>query len=285
MNYLRHFLLPQHTNNQRARLLHHDIILGIALFFFVATFLLSAISVSHPNILGATINISVQELLNDTNQMRLQNGLPPLVYNTQLANAASAKAQNMFQYNYWAHVNPNTGQTPWVFIQNSGYAYTWAGENLARGYMNAHDAVAAWMASPSHRANVLSSHYQDVGFSVQEGTLTGEKNTVLIVEEFGGKGTVPFAGDSKVTSEIPALAQASEQQYGSVTNSPVVDRFTFAKSITQFLLFLFIIIFILDLFLIERKRIKRLVGHNLDHILFLLAILLFIIFMSTGAIQ
>lgn len=289
MNYLRHFFLPQHTNNQRARLLHHDIILSFAFLFFLATIILSSVKSTRPDVLGSSVNVSIQELLLYTNQMRQQNGVQPLTYNAQLATAAYAKGQDMFRHNYWAHVDPVTGATPWVFIQGAGYAYTWAGENLARGFTNAHDAVAAWMASPSHRANILSSHYQEVGFAVEEGSLTGERDTVLIVEMFGGKGAIPLPSKSNITSEIPVPivpAQAASQlQNITVTKIPIIDRFTFAKSITQLLLLLFILIFILDLLLIERKKISRLVGHNLDHILFLFATLLFIIFLSTGAIQ
>lgn len=288
MNYLRHFFLPHHTNNQRARLLHHDIVLIIAAFFFLATFILSGFKDLRPDILGTAVNISVQDLLLLTNEVRQHNNLPPLQYNSELANAAYAKGQNMFQYNYWAHFNPITGQSPWDFIQKAGYQYTSAGENLARGFSNAQDAMNAWMASSSHRANILSPFYSDVGFAVEEGTLTGEANTILIVEEFGGQGSIPLHNRPKTVSEINVgaiPAQAAQKQTSSFTTTTVIDRFSFAKSVTQFLLLLFIVIFILDLVLIERKRITRLVGHNLDHIMFLLAVLLFIIFMSTGAIQ
>lgn len=289
MNYFRHFFLPHHTNNQRARLLHHDIVLVFASIFFLATFFLSGITSQRPDILGITFNISIQDLLLLTNTVRQQNNLLPLTYNAQLASAAYAKGQNMFTYNYWAHINPTTGQTPWVFIQNAGYQYTYAGENLARGFTTAQDAMTAWLASPTHRANILSPNYQEVGFAVEEGVLTGEKDTVLIVEEFGGKGTVPLKKTAKPVSGLPqpvVLAQASmQQQNSSFATNPIIDRYSFAKNIAQYLLLLFIIIFILDIILIEKKRITRIVGHNLDHILFLFGVLLFIIFMSTGAIQ
>lgn len=38
-----------------------------------------------------------------------------------------------------------------------------ASENLARGYTTADATVAAWMASPGHRANVLDSTLRSVG--------------------------------------------------------------------------------------------------------------------------
>src|SRR3990172_3890597 len=95
----------------------------------------------------------------------------------------SKKAQDMLDYGYWAHNSP-TGKSPWVFIRSSGYNYVYAGENLARGFATADSVMKAWMASPDHRANVLSANYEDVGFAVKLGKLNGEE-TVLIVEELG----------------------------------------------------------------------------------------------------
>ena len=89
----------------------------------------------------------------------------------------------MFAKNYWAHVSPD-GTTPWVFIKSAGYSYVYAGENLARGYNTSQDVVTAWMASPEHKQNMLSSNYQNVGFAIVTGNLTGE-DTVLVVEMFG----------------------------------------------------------------------------------------------------
>lgn len=289
--FLHHLFLPHHTNNHRAKLLHHSSILTLAILLFVANVLLTQVKNAYPNVLGSAINISVQDLLSLTNTERQKLGLPALSYNDQLAVAARAKAANMFADNYWAHINPKTGQTPWVFIQAAGYQYTYAGENLARGFTNTQDVINAWMASPTHRANVVSRNYQDVGFAIQQGNLTGETDTTLVVEEFGGKAIAPLSNAQAAPAAVPQVAKSvlaegndKQVQYQSVTTSPVVDRFAFAKNITQFLLLLFIVIFILDFILIERKKIVRIVGHNLDHILFLTAVLLIIGFLGAGSL-
>lgn len=288
---LRHLFLPHHTNNQRAKVLHSTSIFLTALLIFAASFALSSFKNSNPSILGVSVNISSEDLLTLTNQERQKVDLVRLVYNNQLAVAAHNKAVDMFTDNYWAHISPTTGRTPWVFIQNAGYTYTYAGENLARGFTTSSDVINAWMASPTHRANVLSSNYQDVGFAIEQGTLTGEDNTVLIVEMFGGKLATPLEnakssppqqlGLRSVLAEGPKQIQSIAP---AITTSPVVDKLSMAKLITQFLLILFIVIFVLDIILIERKKISRLVGHNIDHVLFLTAILLFIIFISSGRI-
>lgn len=244
---------------------------------------------NFPDVLGSTVNISTQDLLLLTNQERQKNNLAPLINNDKLASAAYWKSQDMFTDDYWAHINPKNGKTPWVFIQQSGYKYTYAGENLARGFTNTQDIINAWMASPSHRANMLSPNYQEVGFTIQQGTLTGEKDTVLVVEMFGGTSIAPLSkgqgeGNSLPVGKVEAAGDGKNVQFPSFTKSPIVDRFSFAKNMTQFLLILFIVIFILDILLIERKKISRLVGHNLDHILFLFAILAFVVFLSSGSI-
>ncbi|MDE2025074.1 MAG: hypothetical protein KGJ07_01120 [Patescibacteria group bacterium] len=295
---LRHFFLPHRSNNHRPKLLHSDSIFVVALIILASAFGLSAVKTHYPNVLGLSVNISSEDLLLQTNIQRQQHGLTVLQLNDQLSSAACAKRDNMFNYNYWAHVNPSTGQTPWVFIQASGYKYTYAGENLARGFTTAPDAMNAWMASPSHRENILSPNYSDVGFCVGQGALTGESDTVLIVQMFGGRALAVVPDQS--TPLKPAVAEAAGNQNviptptpevavlqklnSEVTTSPVVDRFWFAKNMTQMLLVIFIIIFTLDLIIIERKQISRLVGHNLDHILFLTALLLFILYVSAGMI-
>lgn len=285
LGFLRHLFLPHHTNNQRARIIHHDSLFLVACILFAATLVFSGVKNTYPAVLGSTIDISSQQLLLLTNQARQQAGLSPLSYNAQLAQAASRKAADMFSHNYWAHIDPVTGATPWVFIHNQGYVYTYAGENLARGYPTAEDTMSAWMASPSHRENILSPNYQDIGFAITEGTLTGESNTILIVEMFGGKGSAPLPQTGKLPITTSVLAAGNNAiQNTLIIKNPMIDKVAFAKGITLFLLILFIIIFVLDFILIDRKKISRLVGHNLDHILFLIAILLFVMLVSSGSI-
>src|SRR5258706_1180735 len=137
--FLKHLFLPHKSNKHRAKILHHTSIFTIAAIIFAANFVLSQFKTNFPQILGAAINISTQDLLNLTNAERAKEGLSALTYNDKLATAARAKATDMFADDYWAHISPKTGKTPWVFIQDAGYTYTYAGENLARGFTSAQD--------------------------------------------------------------------------------------------------------------------------------------------------
>lgn len=40
------------------------------------------------------------------------------------------------------------------------------GENLAKNYATAEEAVAAWLASPTHKANIMSSQYSKTSIQI-----------------------------------------------------------------------------------------------------------------------
>ncbi len=274
---------------------------------------------NFPSVLGISANVSTDELLALTNQKRQENGLPPLSLNGQLGSAALNKANDMLSKNYWAHIAPD-GTTPWYFIKNSGYSYIYAGENLARGYNSASDVLNAWMASPTHRDNIMSSKYQNVGFAVVTGSLTGE-DTVLVVEMFGSSTsspvqvassetvqqitplpTIPIQTISTPTAEPTAqptivqkaeiVAQKSTPSAIAKSNTlasnsqikPLINAETFSSNIATVTIAIFIFVFTLDIFIIERRKIIRFVGHNFDHVLFLGLILAVIIFLVRGSI-
>jgi hypothetical protein len=119
---------------------------------------------SH-GVLGATTGITPSNLLSDTNAERQQSHELNLHLNSQLTQAAQAKAADMVSRNYWSHVTPD-GKQPWTFIDNTGYRYGSAGENLAYGFSSADATVRGWMNSAEHRANILDQDYSEVGFGV-----------------------------------------------------------------------------------------------------------------------
>jgi uncharacterized protein YkwD len=137
-----------------------------------------------PTSVNAQTTFSSTDIIYLTNQDRLSNNLPVLTENTDLDSAATAKAADMFKYQYWAHYNPSTGASPWSFIVANGFNYTYAGENLAEGFTDAASVETAWMNSQEHRDNILNAHYDDIGVSVTYGNLQGS-NTILVVEMFG----------------------------------------------------------------------------------------------------
>jgi len=128
-------------------------------------------------------SITPANIIQLTNQQRAAAGLNTLNTDSRLSAAAQAKANNMFQEQYWDHFGPN-GETPWMFISQAGYTYVYAGENLAKGFRTAEGVHEAWMASPTHKENIMSVNYKDIGVAVVDGVLEG-KETTLVVQMFG----------------------------------------------------------------------------------------------------
>jgi hypothetical protein len=225
VNTLRHWFVPHHSNNHRAKALHIDAMFVYAFAFVIFNLATRVISINHPDILGYATNIHVEQLLAETNVKRQAAGLSPLSLNNQLSQAAAGKASDMFGKNYWAHVSPD-GKTPWDFIVGAGYKYSVAGENLAKNFQDSSGVVTAWMNSPSHKENLLKPNYKEVGFAVVNGVLQGEETT-LVVQMFGsqpGGRTVvaaepspaletaqsPVGNEQPVITQPPAIAQAPE---------------------------------------------------------------------------
>jgi len=110
-------------------------------------------------------------------------GLPALTPDGRLTEAAGMKAEHMLANDYFAHTSPQ-GVRPWEFLDQAGFPYRSAGENLALNYQNAYELIEDFMQSPSHRANLLSADFQEIGISIGAGELDGE-NALVAVFMFG----------------------------------------------------------------------------------------------------
>lgn len=128
--------------------------------------------------------LSVDEIVELTNKEREANGLRALRHNKNLDKSAEMKALHMDKYNYWSHYAPD-GTTPWYFFHEANYDYIHAGENLAKGYKCSDSIVRGWMDSPTHRANILSTDFEEIGVAVGKIHIEGEQ--VLAVQHFGTK--------------------------------------------------------------------------------------------------
>src|SRR3989338_10008056 len=176
---IRNFFLPHPKTHQKAHLLSWKAILIYLLLFTSLRFGIGEYAKLQPGVLGVTSNIGQKEVISLTNAQRVAHGLSEVRENEMLDKAAEAKAKNMFAEDYWAHYSPS-GKDPWGFIQRAGYKFLYAGENLAKNFSNPEDVVNAWMASPTHRDNLLNSRYKNVGMAVLEGELNGQR-TILVV--------------------------------------------------------------------------------------------------------
>ncbi|MBP9702929.1 hypothetical protein KBD69_04530 [Candidatus Woesebacteria bacterium] len=309
---IRHYFTPHHTNNFRAKLLHNS-----GIFFFIGVLLtgnlfLRLLDATPYHILGFTSSITINEVVSATNSERTRAGLPTLVYSEKLADAARRKAANMIEEDYWAHNSPS-GKTPWVWFKSAGYGYLYAGENLAKDFGSTDRMLSAWMASPTHRDNIVNAKYKEIGIAVVPGTLQG-KDTMLVVQLFGApaNGTVAAADTSSSTVAVKEVAPATtpaptivpattitdeaepevqsatpesvEAVVAEVQVQPKLNEFTLKKIMSLATTLLFILVLVIDLILAESKVISRRVGKNWAHIVFINVILLATTILNAGSI-
>lgn len=99
------------------------------------------------------------------NQERETNGeLPPLKRADALEAAAAGHTQAMAERDFLMHCDPDTGATLTTRAEAAGYTdWTRLTENIAAGYNTPTAVMAAWMASPGHRANILDPNVNEIG--------------------------------------------------------------------------------------------------------------------------
>ena len=195
-------LVPHKANQYRPHLIRrYGLVTMLAVIVLAQVFYNFSTS---GTVLGGETTATAQELLADTNNERSKQQLPSLVMDNSLSQAANLKAQDMFKQQYWAHDAPN-GTTPWDWFKTVGYNYSYAGENLAKNFRTSDAVMTAWMASPEHHANIVNSHYSQVGFAVVNGMLNG-KSTTLIVALYGA----PSGVSSVVASTETTLTSVGE---------------------------------------------------------------------------
>ncbi|HAM37678.1 TPA: hypothetical protein DCP42_03125, partial [Patescibacteria group bacterium] len=194
---MKNFFIPTQQNKYKPYLLRKIALVAYSLLLVFVNSFGGVFGIDQ----AQASNITPSNIISLTNQERSANGLNTLKDNSKLAAAALAKANNMFEEQYWDHFGPN-GETPWQYIRAEGYDYVYAGENLAKGFQTSEGVHEAWMASPTHAANIMSANYKDIGVAVVQGVLLG-KQTTLVVQMFGNLTTEVASattGATKITT-------------------------------------------------------------------------------------
>lgn len=310
---LSHYFIPGYSNNHKARLLHAPVIGFFVLLLVAYQMLLSVVPYTSVDILGYAANIEVNRVIELTNEKRISQGLNPLGENLLLTQAARSKGEDMLSKNYWAHVAPD-GTEPWKFFIDAGYKYKFAGENLARDFTNANSAVEAWMASPSHRDNLLSNKYSDMGIAVVEGDLDGI-DTTIIVQLFGTAvgdlvPAVPIAqantGESEnvvsnvtptavvtphptatptpVLESITAAASTGIGGTGGDSGKLTVSPFTSTRTVSMIAITLLLGALVIDGVAVHKRKIPRIAGRTFAHFAFVGMVLAILLIARAGEI-
>jgi len=117
------------------------------------------------------------------NATRASFGLRPVQLDRTLSSAARSHSVQMLRGNYFSHGDFN-GRMLAFHVRGSV-----VGENLAWGtgaYSGAGTIVREWLASPGHRANLLSASYRRIGIGLAHGTFRGSGGALLVTADFAG---------------------------------------------------------------------------------------------------
>lgn len=183
INWFKKHFIPHEGNDHRPHFLHgentRNVIL-IVLFLEIFAFLIPTLT--HINKTGGMAAVLPAVLANLTNEERQSQNLSILTTNPILVAAAELKANDMATKGYFAHTSPE-GKTPWYWLNQVGYRYQYAGENLAVNFSDSKDVTTAWMNSPTHKANIVKDKYTEVGTGIASGIFEG-REAIFVVQVY-----------------------------------------------------------------------------------------------------
>ena len=275
---LKHLFLPHPHNNLKPKILWSRSLLILLGLFIMGRSIIDITIGLHPGVLGFASQIDVGKIVEYTNENRQKFGAPKVTLNPQLNAAAEAKINDMFQNNYWAHVSPK-GTEPWSFITRSGYKYQHAGENLARDFGTAKDVVNAWMASPSHKKNLLDKRYKDMGLAVKDGYIDGVETTI-VVQMFAVTPTKASVG--KIAADSISANEVFAEEV--VRSTPEASPLSMSKIWSATFALIVIFALAMDWIFVLRFNLIRISGKTWAHLTFMWFVLLAILVIHQGVI-
>jgi uncharacterized protein YkwD len=146
--------------------------------------LFAAISLAFaaaPSALAASHSSAQASLLQAMNSARAAHGLRPLRFDGGLDRAAAAHTAEMLRGNTFSHGDFARRMAAFHLAGSLG-------ENLAWGTGPAGSArsiVRMWLASPSHRANLLRPGFRRIGLGLAHGTFEGYGGATVVTADFG----------------------------------------------------------------------------------------------------
>lgn len=180
---------------------------ALAAAVFVVLFCLPAVGSAWKGP-GNPLDPIEQEVVNLVNQERESRGIPTLIVNYSLQEAAWKHSEHMARNKVLCHSGCGDGD-PASRIRATGYkAATW-GENVASGQRTSTQVMNAWMNSSGHRRNILNPDFTDIGVAYAVGGLYGNSWTQVFARPASGFATVtppPGADPAEPTAACGAKA-------------------------------------------------------------------------------
>ena len=173
------------------------------------------------------------------NGARINNGMAPLQQHGGLVGIARWRSSDMLQRDYFSHTIPGCNCLVYAYYDSNGIPWDWAGENIGwnSGLDDNSSPVSVheqFMASPGHRANVLTASFTHggVGAAAADGQMFQGyvQNTRMYTELFlqapgggapapapappsgGGGGGGGYAQPAPQQAAAPAAAEPEPQE-------------------------------------------------------------------------
>lgn len=118
----------------------------------------------------ADANLSYyEEVLKLVNEIRTEAGVPELVLDSKMCDAATMRAVEIKYSNKFAHERPD-GRSCFSVLDYFKVNHGACGENIAAGYSSPEAVVRGWKNSPGHYANMINSNYTKIGIGYMKGS-------------------------------------------------------------------------------------------------------------------
>jgi uncharacterized protein YkwD len=171
--------------------------LAFVLAFAVAGAFLSQAAPAVERVSLVSIDELEWQLLERVNAMRARRGLDPLRLSSELASAAHHHSRDMARNGFCGHDSANGtsfwSRIPRFYGRGTGWRSWSAAENVLchPRRLSAAAALARWLASPGHRANLLAPEWRDIGLAAvwmrsAPGSLRG-RAAFLLTADFGAR--------------------------------------------------------------------------------------------------
>jgi uncharacterized protein YkwD len=111
---------------------------------------------------GSEVPLQAKNLAESVNEHRTNQGLSALTWSSAVFDVAQAHSNDMAEHDFFDHEGSD-GSTLADRLDAAGVSYGAAGENIARGYTSADDALQAWLGSSQHKDNIENSNFTHHG--------------------------------------------------------------------------------------------------------------------------
>lgn len=180
--FMKNYLIPHKGNKYDPHIFKPKnmlVVLVVAFVISLASFL-GTVVIKNTGLLASIQSAFLVDL---ANKNRTEENVAVLKVSPVLTEAAQRKANDMVAKGYFAHTSPE-GITPWYWFKDVNYSYIFAGENLAVNFTESVDVHKAWIASPTHKKNILDQRFTEIGIATADGFYKGKKAT-FVVQMFG----------------------------------------------------------------------------------------------------